>query len=140
MIQRIQTIWLLLAAAAAFLSLKFPFYTGEFAGQTATGYVGLTGQSTILLTILISGVGLAALISIFLYKNRKLQSRIVLLALMVSLVNLVLLFLEARDFETGKGAYSLTAALSFAVPVFLFLAMRGIRKDEKLVKSLDRLR
>jgi hypothetical protein len=30
--------------------------------------------------------------------------------------------------------------LTFLVPVFLFLAIRGISKDEKLVKSLNRLR
>jgi hypothetical protein len=38
------------------------------------------------------------------------------------------------------GTYSLTSLLYLAVPVCLFLAARGIRKDDKLVKSLDRLR
>jgi hypothetical protein len=142
MIQRIQTIWLLLAAAAAFLTLRFSFYSGNIiAADTAVkSFQYLTARSNILLTILSAGVGLAALISVFLYKKRKQQSRIVLLTLLVSIVNLVLFFVESRKFVAGEGNYDLTAALAFAVPIFLFLAMRGIRKDEKLVKSLDRLR
>jgi hypothetical protein len=142
MIQRIQTIWLLLAAAAAFLTLRFSFYSGNFLDtETNTKTIRfLTAQSNVLLTILSSGVGLAALISIFLYKNRKKQSRIVLLALLVSIINIVLFFLESRKFIANEGSYTFTAALAFAVPVFLILTLRGIRKDDKLVKSLDRLR
>lgn len=142
MIQRIQTIWLLMAAAAAFLTLKLSFYGGNLLNvETNTKtYQSLTAQSNVLLTILSAGVGLAALISIFLYKNRKLQLRIVLLSLLVSIINIVLFFVESKKYVAGEGNYDLTAAFAFAVPVFLFLAMRGIRKDEKLVKSLDRLR
>jgi hypothetical protein len=141
MIQRIQTIWLLLAAAAAFLTLRFSFYSGNFIGDGAAAtFQYLTARSNIVLTILSAGVGLAALIAVFLYKNRKQQMRVILVALLVSIVNLVLFFLESRKFVPGEGNYDLTAAIAFAVPVFLFLAMRGIRKDEKLVKSLDRLR
>lgn len=141
MIQRIQTIWLLLAAAAAFLTLRFSFYSGNIIGDgAAKSFQYLTARSHIVLTILSAGVGLAALISVFLYKNRKQQMRIALLAILVSIVNIILFFLESRKFVAGEGNYDLTAAFAFAVPVFLFLAMRGIRKDEKLVKSLDRLR
>lgn len=142
MIQRKQTIWLLLAAAAAFLTLRLPFYGGNFVNPETNvkAYVSLTAQTNVLLTILTAGVGLAALISVFLYKNRKQQTRIVLLCLLVSIINIVLFFLETRKFVQGESNYDLTAALAFAVPIFLILAMRGIRKDEKLVKSLDRLR
>ena len=80
MIQRIQSIWLLLAAAAAFLTLRFSFYSGNMLAEDGATKVfkSLTAQSNILLTILSAGVGLAALISVFLYKNRKQQSREVL--------------------------------------------------------------
>lgn len=93
-----------------------------------------------LLLILTAGLGLASLISIFLYKNRKQQFRIVLLCLVISIINLVLFFVETRKYVVGEGNFDLTAAIAFAVPIFLFLALRGIRKDDKLVKSLDRLR
>jgi hypothetical protein len=138
MIQRIQSIWLLLAAAAAFLTLRFSFYSGILINDTGREITPLTAQSNVLLTILTAGVGLASLIAIFLYKNRKLQLRLVLIALLVSLANIALYFMEIRKYAEGN--VTLAAAFAFAVPVFLALAWRGIRKDEKLVKSLDRLR
>jgi hypothetical protein len=142
MIQRIQTIWLLLAAAAAFLTLRFSFYSGNFLNtETNTkAYQALTAQSNIPLTILSAGVGLAALLCVFLYKNRKQQSKIIWLVLLVSIINIILFFVESRKYVAGEGNYDITAAIAFAVPIFLILALRGIRKDEKLVKSLDRLR
>jgi len=47
-------------------------------------------------------------------------------------------FKEAAKLQSGS--YSLGALLPFAIIVFFILAARGIRKDQKLVKSLDRLR
>ena len=102
MIQRIQTIWLLLAAAAAFLTLKFSFYSGNIIVEGAKTFQNLTARSQIVLTILSAGVGLAALITIFLYKNRKQQMRIILLALLVSLVNIVLFFFGSAKVHGGQ--------------------------------------
>jgi hypothetical protein len=141
MIQRLQSIWLLLAAAAAFCSLQFSFYSGNIiAANQAKSFAALNAQSNLLLLILSAGVGIASLISIFLYKNRKTQLRIVLVTLLVSIINLVLFFTQTKKFVPGEGDFNLTAIFAVVVPVFLILAMRGIRKDEKLVKSLDRLR
>jgi hypothetical protein len=140
MIQRLQSVWLLLAAAAAFCSLQFSFYSGTMLVENQSKRVELTAQSNLLLLILSAGVGIASLISIFLYKNRKTQLRIVLVTLLVSILNLVLFFTQTKKFVPGEGNYSLTAIFAIVVPVFLFLAIRGIKRDEKLVKSLDRLR
>lgn len=141
MIQRLQSIWLLLAAAAAFCSLQFSFYSGNMiAANQAKSFAALNAQSNLLLLILSAGVGIASLISVFLYKNRKTQLRIVLVTLLVSIINLILFFTQTKKFVPGEGNYNLTAIFAIVVPVFLILAMRGIRKDEKLVKSLDRLR
>lgn len=141
MIQRLQSVWLLLAAAAAFCSLQFSFYSGNMiAANQAKSFAVLNAQSNLLLLILSAGVGIASLISIFLYKNRKTQMRIVLIALLVSIINLVLFFTQTKKFVPGEGNYNLTAIFAIVVPVFLILAMRGIKNDEKLVKSLDRLR
>lgn len=140
MIQRIQSVWLLLAAAAAAASLQFSFYSGYLAADAVKSIVYVTGQSNLLLLVLTAGVGLAALISIFLFKNRKQQLRIVSLTLVVSLINLVLYYLQIKKFVPGQGSFSLGALCAILVPIFLLLSMRGIRKDEKLVKSLDRLR
>jgi hypothetical protein len=140
MIQRLQTVWLLLAAAAAFCSLQFSFYSGTMVVENQSKRVELTAQGNLLLLILSAGVGIASLISIFLYKNRKTQLRIVLVTLLVSILNLVLFFMQTKKFVPGEGNYSLTAIFAIIVPVFLILALKGIKKDEKLVKSLDRLR
>ena len=141
MIQRLQSVWLLLAAAAAFCSLQFSFYSGNMiAANQAKSFAALNGQSNLLLLILSAGVGIASLISIFLYKNRKTQLRIVLITLLVSIINLVLFFTQTKKFVPGEGSYNLTAIFAIVVPIFIILAMRGIKKDEKLVKSLDRLR
>jgi hypothetical protein len=43
-----------------------------------------------------------------------------------------------KKFTSGNMA--LTSVFALAIPVFLLLAISGIWKDEKLVKSLDRLR
>jgi hypothetical protein len=38
------------------------------------------------------------------------------------------------------GSYALTCLIAISIPVFLVLAIRGIYKDQRLIKSLDRLR
>ena len=139
MLQRIQTIWLLLAAACGFLTLKFSFFSGnklDTANMKVFEY--LTASGSIILLILTVSVFVAALISVFLYKNRTLQLRIVLVALLVGLLNIFLYYRETTKFVDGT--YSFTAILTLVVPVFLVLAARNIYKDEKLVKSMDRLR
>ncbi len=139
MIQRIQTIWLILAAVAAFLTLKLSFFSGNMlaADQTKT-FKYLTAASNIVLLIFTVAVGIAALISVFLYKNRKLQMRITLAAMLISLLNIILYYNQTRLFAEGN--YDLTALVALSVPVFLILAAKGIYNDQKLVKSLDRLR
>jgi hypothetical protein len=58
----------------------------------------------------------------------------------LSLLNLLLYFLATRDFIPTDWSFNLTGIAALAIPVFLILAVRGIYKDEKLVKSADRLR
>jgi glycerol-3-phosphate acyltransferase PlsY len=135
MIQRIQTIWLLLAATASLLSLKFPFYSGMKENNVFTQ---LHGLSVFVLLILSVAVALLALATIFLFKNRKLQTQLSLLGFLLQAIVVVVYFLEAKIFIEGN--YALTAVLTLVVPVFFILAWMGIRKDEKLIKSMDRLR
>ena len=85
-------------------------------------------------------VGLAALIAIFLYKDRKLQLRTVIITIVLSVIMIVLFIMEAQKFLVGEGNYDLTSVFVFLIPLFLILAARAIYKDERLIKSLDRLR
>ncbi|BAV10368.1 protein of unknown function [Filimonas lacunae] len=141
MIQRIQTIWLLVASVLAFLTLKLPFYAGmhEVEGGVPQ-YVILTGTTNLLITIVTVITGVAALLMIFFYKERKRQLWLTLATTLVAIVNIVLYITETGKFVAGSGNYALTSALTFVIPVFLILAIRGIRRDDKLVKSVDRLR
>lgn len=136
MIQRIQTLWLLLASICAFASVKLPFYFGsiEVPGPTIT----ITPYDHFMLLVFVIATGLIALINIFLYSNRSLQIKISVVGVLLGLVNLMHYFLYMRNFKTG--GLSLYSILSFLVPIFFILSIIGMYKDQKLLKSLDRLR
>lgn len=135
MIQRIQTIWLLLAAILGFASLKTAFFIGSITTEPANH---LTAMSNVWLMIsTIVGATVAAL-SIFLFKNRALQLKMVLLALGISLLTIGLYYLEINKYAVG--GLALWCIVVIAIPVVLILATIGIYKDEQLVKSTDRLR
>lgn len=139
MLQRMQSIWLLLAAIFAFLTIRLSFYSGniETPGQPASFQYLNAGFNIWILIVTIALVCIAA-IDIFLYKNRKLQGRLAILGILLSILNIFLYYKQTLRFTIGN--YDLTAILSLLLPVFFFLASRGIYKDQKLVKSLDRLR
>lgn len=139
MIQRIQSIWLLLAALCAFLSLKLSFYTGILVNDAQRALVSLTSVTTIPIVVCAVAVGIASLVIIFLYKDRKMQMRICFATLFASLLLIFLYFSYIRT-QYGEGNYDLTAPIVFLIPLFLIFAIRGIYKDQKLIKSVDRLR
>jgi len=136
MIQRIQTLWLLLASICAFASVKLPFYFGslEIPGPTIT----ITPYDNFMLLVFVIATALIGLVTIFLFSNRSLQIKMCIVGLVLSLANLMHYFLYMKNFKTG--GLSLYSILSFLVPVFFILAIRSIYKDQKLLKSLDRLR
>lgn len=140
MIQRIQSIWLLTAAALAFISLQVSFFSGNILVNNLKEFRPFTGMSSVLLMILIVAVALASLAAIFLYKDRKLQMRITASALVVSIINLALYYRSTQDYVPTDWSFDLTALISLAIPFVLFLATRNIYRDHKLVKSIDRLR
>lgn len=140
MIQRLQTLWLFVASALAFTTLKVPFFSGNIMVENLNQFQRFTAMGNIFLMILTVAVGIAALITIFLYNDRKLQLKISILILTISLLNLFLFYLETKKFIPTDWSFNLTAAAAIAIPVFLLMAIRGIYKDEKLIKSVDRLR
>ena len=140
MIQRVQTIWLLLAAACAFLTMKFPFYSGHLTIDTLNQITPLSAIDSIPIVTLTVASAIASLITIFLFKDRKLQMRITIANLIISIVVIALYFLNMKSNYSPMGPPLVTCAFAFAVPVFLLLALRNIYKDHRLVKSMDRLR
>jgi drug/metabolite transporter (DMT)-like permease len=85
--------------------------------------------------VILIGGGVAI---IFLYKNRKQQLWLTIGAAALAIINIIIYFSQLKKYVSGN--VSLAAVLVFAIPIFLLLAANGIWKDEKLVKSLDRLR
>ena len=139
MIQRVQSLWLLLAAAATLLTVRFSFYSGNIVAADQTRkFEYLTALSNTPLMLLTFLLGIGCLIIIFLYKNRKLQMKLIIPAILISVLNIVLFFNQSKKFAEGN--YDLGSILVLVVPIFLLLAARGVYKDDKLIKSLDRLR
>jgi len=139
MLQRIQTIWLLLAAVFSFLGFKFSFYSGAFVetGSPET-YKNITGISSIPLIIGTTAVGVLALVNLFLFKNRPLQIKLSIAGIALQALVLFLYYKETSGFV--RGTFSLTAIVQALVPFFFLLAAKGISKDEKIIKESDRLR
>ena len=136
MIQRIQSVWLLIASVFTFLTLKFSFYSGTHLPDNQ--YQQLNGTDSILLMVTTIALGVLILITIFLYKTRIIQLRLCIAGILLDGLLVFLYFRALKDFS--RGDYSITAASHLIIIIALFLAARGINKDEKLVKDSNRLR
>ncbi|MBO9153436.1 DUF4293 domain-containing protein [Chitinophaga sp. GCM10012297] len=149
MIQRIQSLFLLLAAIAGGVMGSFDLWKATYVkGATAAVEIFNAASSYLIFTVLMLST-ILSLVTIFLYKKRKLQFRLTVLNILLSIGILVLIYLGVQNtanklVENGasnlRANYLLPAFLPVVMTVCLFLAARGIYKDEKLIKSLDRLR
>lgn len=83
-----------------------------------------------------------ALVTIFGFRNRPLQKKLCVVQVVLLLVVCGLLGWCLGSFAAPLSAWSLSAASVFPVVslILTLLAMRGISKDERLVRSLDRIR
>lgn len=148
MIQRAQTLWMILAAIAAFLTIQFSFYSGTLAIQngadavtsmaTDGSYQMVTATNNFLILILTSALGTGIFINIFLFKHRSIQIRIIIAAI---IVECLIIFLYSREtLKFLQGSFNFWDILHILIIVFLILAARGIYKDSKLIKESNRLR
>ncbi|WP_256012925.1 DUF4293 domain-containing protein [Desertivirga xinjiangensis] len=155
MIQRIQTLWLFLATTALLALFLFPYIqftdaTGVAKAIKITGLYHYTGTDVVLddsftvLTIATVLVALLPLIIVFFYANRKKQLTFSYLTIVVILVYTFWLVQTAKsvieDIQLEFQNYGIGVMLPSVAILFVVLAIRGIRRDEKLVKSADRLR
>jgi glucan phosphoethanolaminetransferase (alkaline phosphatase superfamily) len=160
MIQRLQTIFLFLVVIGMGITVGTPLWeqvdtgsgTGDSWNLTAFMLTNLDSageeiqsSSKWYIATLASFAGLLALISIFQYKNRARQMMINMInsLLMVGLVATVFLTTnginQAISAEVA-GAYQIGFWAILASMVCNMLANRFIRKDEALVRSVDRIR
>jgi hypothetical protein len=150
MIQRKQSIWLLLAAVVCMLTLWLPYGVhNEIATDTQTiTETALTAKNNPLLLILSVFAAAVSLFSIFQYSQRPKQIRYTLFVLFLNV-----LMLGDQCYEATRTAIGNKLALGFMgqsiyigilIPMvsatLLLFAIAGIRSDERLVKDSDRLR
>lgn len=141
MIQRVQSIHLLLASVCGFLMIKLPIFE---AALLAGGSSGFLANESLPVFAMAMAAALLALVTIFLFRNRPLQSKLSLLGVLLAIGLTALVVWLFGTFgktpDVAKTSYSWGALLPIAMTIFFFLAWLNIRKDEKLIKSLDRLR
>lgn len=141
MIQRIQSLWLIIVALTAFATSRLVLFEGTLPNGTQ---LQMPLAESLILSIVIIALGLMALICLFLFKNRKLQFKLSVFGVILSIGFLFLEYFMVEAFKNKHsiltGSYELGALLPVLMIVFFFLAARGIYKDERLIKSMDRLR
>lgn len=140
MIQRQQTLWLLLSTLAAILSFMFPFVVGgEIVGKSIVPItLRVDAGSNFFLLILTGASLILSSVIIFLFKNRKQQMQLCLAGILLSVLIIVFYILQMN--KLIKPILALSCIFAFAIVAGYFMAFRNIRKDEKLIKTLDKLR
>jgi uncharacterized protein DUF4293 len=136
MIQRIQTVWLLLAAICIAATFKLPFYIGTNALGVES--FPIMANDSFFITILTSAVLFTALIAIFLFKKRIVQIRLCIIGIFEEIILIFLYYHEVKTFTAGT--YTLWSSLHVLTLLFLFLAARAINKDDNLIRESNRLR
>lgn len=160
MIQRIQTLYLALIAAICFTVASVKLYElspGETAKNTMAytasvwKITGIDKGAEIVISnapnlgLILLFIGFLSLITAWLYKSRKKQMAICKIMLLLSLawVGFFLSGINTLRALSGAGyqfkLYPFTAIV-ILIPLFIVLALRGIKKDDDLVRSADRLR
>ena len=162
MIQRRQTIFMLLSVIITALLFFTPLMSfnanGEVMRFTIFGIknpietMSFSATYTWPLVVLTILMTVAPLVTIFLYKKRELQVRLCRLNMLVNIIfiGLVFIYYESdvmsvifaveNDIYTLDVAYFIGMAFPLVNLVLEILAIRGIKKDIDLLKSVDRLR
>ena len=131
MIQRIQSIYLLVAAISmTLISFKVPIYNLNetlFMAQDDTKIFVLTIVGTIF-----------SLLGLFMFNNRKFQMKLIRLTVLIQMIIGVRIFMLFNKFEVVlNNSYLFLTAFTL---IALIMAYRGVKKDDDLVRSVDRIR
>ncbi len=156
MIQRIQSFWLFLATTIIFSLLLFPYLQLLNTDGTATAikvtgvYQNINGQGVktqefLALTIITVLMGMLPFLVIFQYKNRRRQLLAIYIIIALIVGYALWMYKTAMDVigdsvELTYRNYGIGVLLPVLAIVFLLLAVRGIRHDDKLIRSSERLR
>ena len=129
MIQRIQTLYILIVIILSFLMLKL---TIDFSNDIKLNSLVKTYNVFYIIPFI-------GILTLFLYKKRVLQSKMCLVMLGINV--LVLISYGLKIYEGNSSFINLVLiACSIIECVLLFVARKAINKDENLVRSIDRIR
>lgn len=150
MIQRIQSLYILLAFFLGLISLFIPWVTYQQSDVTfvfklfSSDQTVLSAMLTSTMVAIFCAIALGSLIS---FKNRKRQMMLVKVTMAIALMVIsAFAFDHYQNIQALKvdGELSMNYGLPAVFPVInlilLWLAHRGVKKDEDLIKSVDRLR
>ena len=129
MIQRIQTLYILIVIILSFLMLKL---TIDFSNDIKLNSL----LKTYYVFYFIPFIGI---LTLFLYKKRVIQSKMCLIMLGINV--LLLISYVLKIYEGNSSFINLVLiACSIIECILLFVARKAINKDENLVRSIDRIR
>jgi glucan phosphoethanolaminetransferase (alkaline phosphatase superfamily) len=136
MLQRIQSVYLFFAFVVSAV-LPFVFYLWIDAKETKVFFM-----TNIIYTILFGLSATLAILSLMTYKKRQQQFVMNRLNMILNLILLGLFVYRTLNVSGGANApeKGIGMFLPIATILLLVLANRAIKKDEDLVKSVDRLR
>lgn len=146
MIQRIQTIWLFLASLLSGALFISPLY--KYNVNTASGIEAQWLQANNFYPLLIVAVvmTLVPLAAIFMYGDRKKQKRMSFIFILSCVSFITIMVMRIAHLRTSiqgisNDQYAIPGSvIPFIAAVFGAMAIFNINKDEKLVRSMDRLR
>ncbi len=155
MIQRIQTLFLLLASAAMALLFIPDFSFASVIGDTSTMQAanqsmmadGVFNSYDHVIIMALAGIcTVLILINIFMFKNRSLQLTLNRIGMAAGIILIILtaIFFYSDYQLMDNGTYEISIDYGILSPlafiILLAIASRYISKDDKLVRSMDRLR
>lgn len=149
MIQRKQTLFLAASVILFLSTFAFPFGTigtHELHNYKviSTDGTAVEGISTYYFSIPLAIASIISAYAIFLYNNRQRQMAVVRMSFIFFAASFALMSMYIMDamnvIQEGEFALGVSFFLPFAAFFSNLIALRGIKKDEQLIKSLDRLR
>ncbi len=156
MIQRIQTLYLFIVSIMMLLMFFFPI-TGYYGDLETLKFTLLEVENMVPdsnlvfspytsypLLLFVVGILIMSIAIITLYKHRLRQMKMIKVVILLNIVLIMGIFIIysrwLQSVSGGAEAFETAAFFPLISLVFLILAYRSVRKDEKLVRSADRLR
>lgn len=151
MIQRIQSLYLIISLALYTVLFLSPLFYLQTEAVTLAIYSfkispvqNNVNINVLPLSIILGVTSLIILISIFLFKKRKFQVRLLRVNLLIVLISLIIIGIYLYRFSLLSAdthiRFTLSISIPFVVSILQYLAIGAIRKDQALIESLNRLR